>query len=83
MEGSHSPFGFIWQVASETGWSIRHILWKAPYALLLLMMSDTPHYLRGEELEKKTERFKRFKRKKPEELTTLDYENFYQTRLNG
>ena len=31
-EGSHSPFGFIWQIASATGWSVDYILngvWKS------------------------------------------------------
>lgn len=26
MEGSHSLFGFIWQIAAATGWSVHYIL---------------------------------------------------------
>jgi hypothetical protein len=52
MEGSHSPFGFIWQIATQTGWSVHRILWRTPYATLLLMMSDAPHYVTAEELKK-------------------------------
>ncbi|MCC8146915.1 MAG: hypothetical protein LIO93_10890 [Bacteroidales bacterium] len=44
MEGSHSPFGFIWQVATATGWSHQRILWKIPYPTLLLMLKDAPQY---------------------------------------
>jgi len=48
MEGSHSPFGMIWQIASATGWSVHYILWKVPYPTLLLMMQDAPHWEDGE-----------------------------------
>jgi hypothetical protein len=71
MEGSHSPFGFIWQVASQTGWSVHRILWRVPYTMLLLMMSDAPRYLTADEL-------KRMKRKG--EGQTLF--GFFQTMLN-
>jgi len=52
MEGSHSPFGFIWQIATQTGWSMHRILWRVPYPTLLLMMSDAPHYVSEEEQKK-------------------------------
>lgn len=42
MDGSHSPFGFIWQVATATGWSVDYILWGLPYASLQLMLADSP-----------------------------------------
>ena len=45
MEGSHSPFGFVMQIASQTGWSIKYITWQVPYASLLLMMMDMPHWV--------------------------------------
>jgi len=45
MEGSHSPFGFIWQVASATGWNLHYIMWKIPYVTLLLMMQDSPRWV--------------------------------------
>ena len=47
MEGSHSPFGFIWQIAAATGWSIHYILWKVPYPTLLMMLSDAPRWVKG------------------------------------
>ncbi len=47
MEGSHSPFGILWQIASATGWSLRHIMWKVNYQTLLLMAADAPRYVTG------------------------------------
>jgi hypothetical protein len=58
MEGSHSPFGFIWQIASQTGWSVHRILWRVPYAMLLLMMSDAPRYLTADELKRREMKMK-------------------------
>lgn len=43
-EGSHSPFGFIWQVADATGWSVDYILNKVNYQTLIMMLSDAPRY---------------------------------------
>jgi hypothetical protein len=53
MEGSHSPFGFVWQVATQTGWSVYRIMWRTPYAMLLMMMSDAPRYFTADELKKR------------------------------
>ena len=47
MEGSHSPFGFVWQIAGATGWNIHYILWKINYPTLLLMLSDAPHWVKN------------------------------------
>jgi hypothetical protein len=52
MEGSHSPFGFVWQIASATGWSVQHILWKVPYPTLMLMVADAPRYVSGGDIRK-------------------------------
>ena len=43
--GSHSPFGFIWQVADATGWSVDYILNKVNYQTLIMMLSDAPRYV--------------------------------------
>ena len=45
-EGSHSPFGFVWQIASATGWSVDYILDGVNYQTLILMLSDAPRYMR-------------------------------------
>jgi hypothetical protein len=44
-EGSHSPFGFVWQVASSTGWTVQYILEKVNYQTLIMMLSDAPRYV--------------------------------------
>lgn len=44
-EGSHSPFGFVWQIASETGWNVDYILNGVNYQTLIMMLSDAPHYV--------------------------------------
>ncbi|HAW63830.1 MAG TPA: hypothetical protein DCW71_00655 [Alistipes sp.] len=54
-EGSHSLFGIIWQIASATGWSVRHILWKIPYTTLMLMLADAPHLEDGPPPEAQSE----------------------------
>ena len=38
----HSPWGIIYQVAKETGWSWRDILWRVPRTHWLMMMADRP-----------------------------------------
>lgn len=43
-ESSHSIFGFIWQIADVTGWSVDYILNKVNYQTLIMMLSDAPHY---------------------------------------
>lgn len=45
-EGSHSLFGFVWQVASATGWSVGYILDGVNYQALIMMLSDAPRYVR-------------------------------------
>lgn len=54
MEGSHSPFGLIWQIAAETGWSKDYIMWKIPYPVLLLMMQDAPRWVEGKKKKNAT-----------------------------
>jgi len=76
MEGSHSPFGFVWQIASQTGWSVHYILWKVPYSTLLLMMADAPRYVSAEELKRQKTRDMRQK-------TKQGVLGFFQTRLNN
>lgn len=51
-EPSHSPFGFIWQVASATGWNVEYILEKVNYQTLIMMLSDAPRYVRKKREEK-------------------------------
>lgn len=44
-EPSHSLFGVVGQIATETGWSIDYILDKVNVVTLQLMMADMPHWV--------------------------------------
>ena len=48
-EGSHSPFGFVWQIASATGWSVDYILNGVNFQTLIMMLSDAPRYIDGKQ----------------------------------
>lgn len=45
-EPSHSLFGVVGQLATETGWSIDYILDKVNAVTLQLMISDMPHWVK-------------------------------------
>lgn len=51
-EGSHSPFGFIWQIASSTGWSVDYILNGVNFQTLIMMLSDAPRYVSDKKNDK-------------------------------
>lgn len=53
MEGPHSLFGIIWQVAGTTGWTVEYIMRRVPYNLLMLMLQDAPHYVSGKQAKAK------------------------------
>ena len=76
-EGSHSPFGFIWQIASATGWSVDYILNGVNYQTLIMMLSDAPRYVRrkkgGGEGSRRTDR--------SAEDEADDIVGFFQSRL--
>lgn len=71
MEGSHSLFGFVWQIASATGWSVDYILNGVNYQTLIMMVSDAPRYLSKDEV----------KTKKSAESEAEDIVGFFQSRL--
>lgn len=56
MEGPHSPFGLIWQIASATGWTPHYIMWNVSYPMLLLMAADAPRYVDAKEAKKMARR---------------------------
>ncbi|MGL4520799.1 MAG: hypothetical protein ACRCUJ_14315 [Phocaeicola sp.] len=53
MEGSHSPFGIIWEIAKATGWSMHYIMWRVNYQTLIMMVSDGVRYVQDGEQETK------------------------------
>lgn len=74
MEGPHSPFGLIWQIASATGWTPHYIMWHIPYPMLILMAADAPRYVDAEEVKRRAGR----KYRQPKGKKSLE---FFQTTL--
>lgn len=54
-EKSHSPFGFVWQIAAATGWSTGYILEGVNYQTLIMMLADAPRYVRKKKEHKSAE----------------------------
>ena len=54
-EPSHSPFGFVWQIADATGWSVDYILEGVNYQTLIVMLADAPRYVRKKKEEMSAE----------------------------
>ena len=73
-EGSHSPFGFVWQIADATGWSVDYILNRVNYQTLIMMLSDAPRYVRDK--SSGTDR-----REKSAEEEAREIAGFYQSKL--
>jgi hypothetical protein len=42
--GMHSPWGMLFQIVKETGWSWHDVLWKTSRANIMLMMADRSHF---------------------------------------
>lgn len=55
-EPSHSPFGFVWQIADATGWSVDYILEGVNYQTLIMMLADAPRYVRKKKEEMSAEK---------------------------
>ena len=72
MEGSHSPFGFVWQIASATGWSVDYILNGVNFQTLIMMLSDAPRYVDSKEQKKADQ---------TEEEEAEDIVGFFQSNL--
>ena len=71
-EGSHSPFGFVWQIASATGWSVDYILNGVNFQTLIMMLSDAPRYVDSKEQKKADQ---------TEEEEAEDIVGFFQSNL--
>lgn len=54
-EGSHSPFGFVWQIASATGWSVDYILNRVNWQTLIMMLNDAPRFVNKKSGDKSAE----------------------------
>ncbi|WP_017258396.1 hypothetical protein [Pedobacter arcticus] len=38
----NSPFGLIYKIAQDTGWTVHYILWKVSWAQIQMMLADAP-----------------------------------------
>lgn len=76
FESSHSPFGFVWQIAEATGWTVDYILWGVNYQTLLMMLADAPRYIDAEQAGEISEE------KKEQETKPKTVMGFFQSRLN-
>ena len=70
FESSHSPFGFVWQIAEATGWTVDYIMWGVNYQTLLMMLADAPRYIDADQAanlskDNNTKRNKQPKNPKP------------------
>jgi hypothetical protein len=77
FESSHSPFGFIWQIADATGWTVDYILWGVNYQTLLMMLADAPRYIDGEQAGE----FSKDNKTSSKQPKTVI--GFFQSKLNG
>jgi hypothetical protein len=49
----NSPFGMLYQVVKETGWTMHYILWKVSWNTIMLMLADRPSFSKAKEEVKK------------------------------
>lgn len=42
MKGLHSPWGSLWSIATQTGWTMDYILWKVSWVNIRMMLTDAP-----------------------------------------
>jgi len=41
----HSPWGLLYQIVKETGWTWHQVLWKVSRTNMLMMMADRPNFI--------------------------------------
>lgn len=80
FEGSHSPFGFIWQIADATGWTVDYILWGVNYQTLLMMLADAPRYVEASDKSDVSDKSDKTNKVDKTPKTVL---GFFQSKLNG
>ena len=44
LKGLHSPFGMMYLLQKETGWTDDYILWGTSWANLQMKLADAPRY---------------------------------------
>ncbi|MEM9338719.1 MAG: hypothetical protein AAGA66_08335 [Bacteroidota bacterium] len=48
----HSPWGTIYQIVKETGWSWHYVLWKVSRLNIMMMMADRPGFKKSTNVRK-------------------------------
>jgi hypothetical protein len=51
----HSPWGMLYQICKETGWTWHYVLWKVSRPNLMLMMADRPNFKNSKDVVKKVD----------------------------
>lgn len=51
MTGLNSPWGVIWNIVTQCGWSYEEVLWGVSWINLRMMLADAPQYENGEKEE--------------------------------
>ena len=78
-EPSHSLYGLVGQIATQTGWSIHYILNRVNVVSLQLMMQDIPHWVPPEkkniiqQIQEMEKRRKKNPEKEQKGMSPLDY----------
>lgn len=80
-EGSHSPFGLIWQIASATGWSVDYILWGINYQTLVMMLADAPRFVNHQHDKKVMQQ--KIDGQKNNPKSVIGFFQSFQSRVNG
>ncbi len=47
----HSPFGRIWMIQKETGWTDDFVLWGVGWGNLQMKLADAPCYTSGNDVK--------------------------------
>lgn len=79
-EPSHSLFGVVGQLATETGWSIDYILDKVNVVTLQMMMADMPHWVPPQKPDMMQQIREMEEREKQRNSRTQTTENTNQTK---
>jgi hypothetical protein len=52
----NSPFGVLYQIVKETGWTMHYILWKVGWSTIMMMLADRPGFKKGKGKEKEVKK---------------------------
>ena len=44
LKGLNSPWGVLWNIQKETGWTDKYLLWEIPWINIRMKLADAPYY---------------------------------------